>query len=408
MRLMFDAEKIKADFPILSTKVHGYDLVYLDSGATAQKPQVVIDKEAEVYTNINANIHRGVHHLSELTTSEYEAARERVRAFIGAESTSEVVFTAGATAGVNTVAYSFGHKYIGEGDNVVVSQMEHHSNIVPWQIICERAGAELRMLPFDDKGEIMYDKLDELVDDRTRILAITQASNVLGTMPDLKYIIDFCHQRDVPVLVDGCQGVVHQKVDVQQMDCDFYVFSGHKLYAPTGIGVLYGKRKWLDDMPPFLGGGDMVSTVSFEKTTYAELPLKFEAGTSNYVGAIALGEAIEYLNGLDREAIVEHENTLANYAIERLSTIEGLKIYGQSRERCSIVSFNIEGVHPYDLGMIIDKLGVAVRTGTHCAEPVMQRFGITGTVRASFAMYNTVADVDRLYEAVERAATMLR
>lgn len=405
---MFDAEKIKADFPILATKVYDHDLVYLDSGATAQKPQVVIDKIAQVYSNINANIHRGVHHLSETSTAEYELARERVRAFIGAGSAAEIVFTAGATAAINTVAYSFGAKYIGEGDNVVVSEMEHHSNIVPWQIICERAGAELRMLPFDDKGEIMYEALDALVDSRTKIVGITQASNVLGTMPDLKYIIDFCHAQGVPVLVDGCQGVVHQKVNVEELDCDFYAFSGHKLYAPTGIGVLYGKRKWLEEMPPFLGGGDMVATVSFAKTTYAELPLKFEAGTSNYVGAMALGTAIEYVNGLDREAVVAHEEALAGYAIERLKTIEGLRIYGESSARCSIVSFNIEGVHPYDLGMIIDKLGVAVRTGTHCAEPVMQHFGVTGMVRASFAMYNTMSDVDRLFEAVERAATMLR
>lgn len=405
---MFDAQKIKADFPILSTKIHGHDLVYLDSGATAQKPQVVLDKIAQVYSEINSNIHRGVHHLSELTTAEYEKARETVRAFIGAESTAEVVFTAGATSAINTVAYSFAQKYIFKGDNVVVSQMEHHSNIVPWQIICDRVGAQLRVLPFDDKGEIMYDKLDELVDSRTRILAITQASNVLGTMPDLEYIIDFCHKRNVPVLVDGCQGVVHEKIDVQKLDCDFYAFSSHKLYGPTGIGVLYGKRQWLEDMPPFLGGGDMVATVSFEKTTYAELPLKFEAGTSNYVGAIALAAAIEYLNGFDREAIAEHENALARYAIERLESIEGLKVYGKSSKRCSIVSFNIEGVHPYDIGMIVDKLGVAVRTGTHCAEPIMQRFGITGTVRASFAMYNTMSDVDSLYEAVARAAKMLK
>ncbi|MFI3265636.1 MAG: cysteine desulfurase [Rikenellaceae bacterium] len=405
---MFDAKKIKADFPILSTKVHGHDLVYLDSGATAQKPSSVLLKIEQLYNSLNANIHRGVHHLSEATTQEYEAAREKVRSFIGAESCAEIIFTAGATSAINTVAYSFAERFIGRGDNVVVSEMEHHSNLVPWQMICQMKGAELRMLPFDDNGEIIYDKLDELVDERTRILSITQASNVLGTMPDLKRIIDFCHNHGVPVMVDGCQGVVHQKVNVVDMDCDFYAFSGHKLYGPTGIGVLYGKKSLLEDMPPFMGGGDMVSTVSFEKTTYAELPLKFEAGTSNYIGAIALGAAIDYVNALDRDAVARHEQALCDYALERLSMIEGLRIYGQSKERCSIVSFNIDGVHPYDLGMIIDKLGVAVRTGTHCAEPVMQHFGVTGTVRASFGLYNTLEDVDKLYEAVERAASMLR
>ncbi len=405
---MLDLKKIRADFPLLGTEVYGRPLVYLDNGATAQKPLCVIEKIDALHRSLNANVHRGAHYLSERCTEEYEAARETVRAFIGAESTREIVFTAGATAAINTVAYSFGERWIGPGDNVVITEMEHHSNIVPWQLICERKGAQLRVVPFNDRGELYYDRFAELIDDKTRIVAVTQASNVLGTMPQLQRIIGLAHGRGVPVLVDGCQGIVHGGVDVAALGCDFYAFSGHKLYGPTGIGVLYGREEWLEQMPPFLGGGDMVATVTFEKTTYAELPLKFEAGTSNFIGAIGLAEAIRYLQRLDPREVAQHERLLLDYATQKLSAIEGLRIYGLAPRKCSIVSFTVEGTHPLDLGMILDKLGIAVRTGTHCAEPVMTHFGVTAMCRASFALYNTTSEIDALTEGVERAVRMLR
>lgn len=406
--MAYDIAKIRADFPLLSSKVYGKDLVYLDSGATAQKPLSVIEKVDYLHRHLNGNIHRGLHYMSEECTTAYEAAREEVRRLIGAASKREVVFTAGATASINTVAYSFGEKFIYAGDNVITTEMEHHSNIVPWQLICERKGAELRVVPFDDAGRLMTEKLPELLDDRTRLLCVTQASNVLGTCPDLKPIIEVAHAAGVPVLVDGCQGIVHGGVDVQALDCDFYAFSGHKLYGPTGIGVLYGKEHWLEEMPPFFGGGDMVATVSFAGTTYAELPLKFEAGTSNYIAAIGLGEAIRYLNTLDPKEVMRHEQQLLEYATEKLQRIDGLRIYGTQPDKCGIVSFTIDGTHPMDVGMILDKMGIAVRTGTHCAEPVMTHYGITSMVRASFALYNDFTDIDRLEAGVQRAARMLR
>lgn len=338
----------------------------------------------------------------------YEAARERVREFIGAAAREEVIFTAGATASINTVAYAWGEEFLREGDNIIVSEMEHHSNIVPWQLIAGRKGAELRVLPFDDEGRLMVEQLDSLLDERTKMVAVTQASNTLGTRPDLKYIIDKAHSAGAVVMVDGCQGVVHGGVYVAALGCDFYAFSGHKLYAPTGIGVLYGKQSLLEQMPPFLCGGDMVDRVSFERATYAPLPLKFEAGTANYVGAIGLGEAVRYLQGLDLQAVEEYERRLTAYATELLSTIEGMKIYGTTADKCSILSFNVEGVHPYDMGMILDKLGVAVRTGQHCAEPVMTHYGVTGMCRASLAMYNTREEIEALHRGVERAVRMLR
>ena len=405
---MLDLKKIRADFPILSRTVYGKPLIYLDNGATAQKPACVIETVDQLHRTLNANVHRGVHFLSEESTVQYEAARETVRQYIGAESTAEVVFTAGATAGINTVAYSFGERYIGAGDNVIVSEMEHHSNIVPWQIICQRKGAELRVLPFDDDGRLCIEKLPELMDERTRIVAVTQASNVLGTCPDLPEVVRMAHAAGVPVLVDGCQGIVHGGVDVEALDCDFYVFSGHKLYGPTGVGVLYGKRKWLEQMPPFMGGGDMVGTVTFNGTTWAELPLKFEAGTANYIGAIGMAEAIRYLRQFDRAEIAAQEQRVLQRASEWLERIPGLRIYGTQRDKCSIVSFTVEGTHPYDIGMILDKLGIAVRTGTHCAEPVMTHYGLTGMCRASFAFYNTVEEADALAAGVERAVGMLR
>lgn len=399
---------IRDDFPILGTKVNGKPLIYLDSGATAQKPERVIEAVNRLHREQNANIHRGVHRLSEQATELYEQARERVRGFIGAEQREEVIFTAGATASINTVAYAWSEKFLHEGDNIVISEMEHHSNIVPWQLMAERRGAEIRVLPFDDAGRLMVEQLDELLDDKTRMVAVTQASNTLGTRPDLQTIISKAHAAGAHVLVDGCQGVVHGGVNVKALDCDFYAFSGHKLYGPTGIGVLYGKREILEQMPPFLCGGDMVDRVSFAKTTYAPLPLKYEAGTANFIGAIGLGEAVEYLNALDLKAVEEYERELTRYAEEQLQKIDGLRIYGTTEDKCSIISFNVEGVHHYDLGMILDKLGIAVRTGQHCAEPVMAHYGITGMCRASIAMYNTREEMDGLYRGVERAVRMLR
>ena len=403
-----NVESIRRDFPILQRTVNGKPLVYLDSGATAQKPERVIEAVNRMHREQNANIHRGVHQLSAEATQLYEQARERVRTFIGATSREEVIFTAGATASINTVAYAWSERFLHEGDNIIISEMEHHSNIVPWQAVAERRGAEIRVLPFDEEGRLMTEQLDTLLDERTRMVAVTQASNTLGTRPDLRPIIEKAHAVGAHVMVDGCQGVVHGGVDVVALDCDFYAFSGHKLYGPTGIGVLYGKRELLDEMSPFLYGGDMVDRVSFEKTIYAPLPLKYEAGTSNYIGAIGLGEAVEYLRGFDLHEVEEHEMSLMRYAEEQLRRIDGLRIYGSTKDKCSIISFNVEGVHHYDLGMILDKLGIAIRTGQHCAEPVMTHFGITGMCRASIAMYNTREEMDTLVRGVERAVRMLR
>ncbi|MBO5711054.1 MAG: SufS family cysteine desulfurase [Rikenellaceae bacterium] len=405
---MWNADKIRAEFPILDQKIYGKQLVYLDNGATAQKPRVVTETIDLLHNKLNANIHRGVHFLSEQCTELYEQARERVRSFINVASTREVVFTSGTTASINLVAHSYGQLAIGQGDNVIVSEMEHHADIVSWQLVCAMRGAELRVIPFDDEGRLQVEKLAELIDQRTKIVCVTQASNVLGSRPDLQFVIETAHRAGIPVLVDGAQGIVHGGVDVQALDCDFYVFSGHKLYAPTGIGILYAKEKWLEQMPPYMGGGDMVKTVTFEHTDYADLPLKFEAGTTNYIGAIGLGEAINFLQGLDLKAAEEHETRLMRMAAEKLSTIEGLRIYGNCPDKCAIVSFNVDGAHPYDLGMIMDKMGVAVRTGTHCAEPIMTHYGVTGMVRASFAMYNTEEEVELLYKAVVKAVSMLR
>ncbi len=404
---MKNLEQIREDFPILESKVYGKPLIYLDSGATAQKPKCVIDKVNYLHQEMNANIHRGVHYLSQEVTSLYEDARESVRRFIGAEHKEEIIFTAGATAAINTVAYSWGES-LKSGDNIIVSEMEHHSNIVPWQLIAQRKGAEVRMLPIDDEGRLMVEKLDELLDSRSRLVAVAQAANTLGTRPDLKQIIAKAKATGALVLVDGCQGVVHGGVNVAELGCDFYAFSGHKLYGPTGIGVLYGRREVLDAMPPFLSGGDMVDRVSFEKTTYAPLPLKFEAGTSNYIGAIGLAEAIKYVEQFNSAEIEAHEQALLKATTEGLSKIEGLKIYGTQPDKCGIVSFNVDGVHPYDLGMILDKLGIAIRTGQHCAEPTMKHFGVTGMCRASFGIYNTLSDIDALIAGVERAVKMLR
>lgn len=405
---MLNIEDIRSQFPILGTEVYGRPLVYLDSGATAQKPRCVIDEVNRLHTTLNANVHRGVHYLSEQTTELYEAARETVRRSIGAKSHSEIIFTSGATASLNLVAHSWGDDHLGAGDNIVVSEMEHHSNIVPWQLAAQRRNFEIRVLRFDDSGELLYDDLEKLIDGRTRLVAITQASNVLGTRPDLRRIIDAAHSVGAVVVVDGCQGVVHGGVDVQALDCDFYAFSGHKLYGPTGIGVLYGKERLLEQMQPFMGGGDMVDRVSFERTTFAAPPLKFEAGTSNYIGAIGLGRAIEWLGQFDPADMAAHERDLLDHTTRTLHGIDGLRIYGEAADKCAICSFDIDGVHHYDVGMILDKLGIAVRTGMHCAEPVMTHYGVSGMCRVSLALYNTREEIDRLGEGLRRAVRMLR
>ena len=406
--MAFVVENIRRDFPLLEQSVYGKPLVYLDSGATAQKPNCVINREAELYRTLNANIHRGVHHLSDRMTAFYEQARETVREFVGAAKREEIIFTSGATASINLVAYSYTERFLSQGDNIVVTRIEHHSNIVPWQLATQRKGAQLRFIEADDCGELILENLNEIIDSRTKVVAVSQASNTLGTCPDLKKIIAAAHAVGAVVLVDGCQGVVHGGVDVAELDCDFYAFSGHKLYAPTGIGVLYGKAEILESMPPFLAGGDMVDKVSFARTTFAPLPLKFEAGTANFVGAVALAEAIDYLQSLSRGEVAAHEQMLLDYATEKLSAIEGLTIYGTTSNKAPIVSFNVAGCDHYDIGMILDKMGIAIRTGHHCAQPVMERYGVNGMCRASFGLYNTTADIDALVAGVIRAVKMLR
>lgn len=405
---MFDVESIRKDFPILGREVYGRPLVYLDSGATAQRPACVTACVERLHNSLNANIHRGVHYLSAETTKLYEEARRTVCRFIGARHREEVIFTSGATAAINTVAYAWGAANIGAGDNVVVSEMEHHSNLVCWQQIARMRGAELRMLPFADDGRLMTERLDDVLDGRTKMVAVTQASNTLGTRPELGVVIEKAHRVGAKVLVDGCQGVVHGGVDVAALDCDFYAFSGHKIFAPTGIGVLYGRRELLEAMPPFMFGGDMVDKVTFGETTFAPLPLKFEAGTANFVGAIALGEALKYVESLPAAEVAAYEDELLRYATDELLRIDGLVIYGTTAGKCPIVSFNVDGVHNYDMGMILDKMGIAVRTGHHCAEPVMDHYGVTGMCRASLAMYNTAAEIDALVSGVRRAVRMLR
>jgi cysteine desulfurase / selenocysteine lyase len=403
---MRNIDSIRADFPILSEKVYGRDLVYLDNGATTQKPRMVIEAVNDLLLKYNANIHRGVHHLSDLASEAYEQARETVRAFINASSTDEIIFNSGTTAAINNVAFSYGERFVREGDEIIVSALEHHANIVPWQMLCERKGAQLKVIPMNDSGELLLDEYRKLLSPATRIVAVTQASNALGVVTPVREIIREAHRLGVPVLVDGAQGIQHGIVDVQEMDCDFYVFSGHKVYGPTGIGVLYGKRKYLDQIPPWQGGGDMVKNVTFEKTTYNELPFKFEAGTTNYPGAVGLAAALNYITETGREAISVAEAELLRYATAELSSIEGVKIYGTTENKISVISFLIDGIHQYDAGMILDKLGIAVRTGTHCAQPVMDRFGIDGTIRASFCFYNTRDEVDALTAGVRRVIEM--
>lgn len=397
----------REDFKILEQEVNNRPLVYLDNAATTQKPESVINAISEYYRTINSNIHRGVHHLSQLATTRFEEAREAIRRYINAKNSYEIIFTRGATESINLIANSFCRAFLKAGDEVIVSEIEHHANIVPWQMACEIAGANLKVLPFDDSGVLMIEKLEELITPKTKIISITHISNSLGTINPIEKVIRIAHSHNIPVMIDGAQAVSHEKVDVQQLDCDFYCFSGHKMYAPMGIGVLYGKEKWLNTMPPYQGGGEMIQQVTFEKTTYNELPFKFEAGTPAVSDVIGLHTAIQYIEKLGIDKILQHEQKLLQYATEQLSVIEGLRIYGTAPQKAAIISFNLEGIHPYDVGVIIDHLGVAVRTGHHCTQPVMQHFQIPGTVRASFALYNTQEEVDRLVEAVKKAKMML-
>lgn len=403
---MLDIQKIRADFPILSQKVNGKPLVYFDNGATSQKPQVVIDAISKYYSEINANIHRGVHTLSQLATDAYEASRLKIQKHINAKFSHEVLFTAGTTHGINLVANGFA-SILKPGDEVLVSALEHHSNIVPWQMLCEKTGAILKVIPMNNQGELIQSEYDKLLSDKTKIVTVNHISNALGTINPIKEMIAKARKFNAAVLIDGAQAVPHLVPDVQDLDCDFYVFSGHKICAPTGTGILYGKEAWLNKLPPYQGGGEMIKEVTFEKTTYAELPHKFEAGTPNISGGIVLGVAIDYLNEIGFENIQKQEKALLEYATEKLLEIEGLKIYGTSAEKTSVVSFNIDGIHPYDIGTIIDKQGIAVRTGHHCAQPIMNFFEIPGTIRASFAFYNTIEEIDLMITAVKKAQKML-
>lgn len=404
----FNPEDIRADFPILQTKVYGKPLVYLDNAATTQKPRCVVDTICGNYYTQNANIHRGVHFLSQRATEAHEEARKTVQKFLNAKSEREIIFTRGTTEAVNLVASSFGKAFCKEGDEIVVSQMEHHSNIVPWQILQADRGVSLKVIPFDEKGVLQVDKLNDLLTERTKLVAVAHVSNTLGTVNPVKEIVRMAHERGIPVLVDGAQSVPHMKVDVQDIDADFYVFSGHKIYGPTGIGALYGKEVWLDKLPPYQGGGEMIKNVSFEKTTFNELPFKFEAGTPDYIGSTALAEAIRYVEAIGMDNIARHEQALLKYATEKFGQIENIRFIGEAENKSGLVSFLVGDIHPYDLGAILDKLGIAVRTGHHCAEPVMKAFGIEGTVRASFGIYNTLEEIDILAAGVERAARMFR
>ena len=403
---MLDLQKIRADFPILTQKVNGKPLVYFDNGATAQKPQVVLDAITKYYSEINANIHRGVHTLSQWATDAYEESRGKIQKHLNAKHAHEIIFTAGTTHGINAVANGFA-ALLQPGDEILVSAMEHHSNIVPWQMLCERTGAVLKVIPMNEKGELIRSEYEVLLSEKTKIVTVNHISNALGTINPVDYIIQKAHEVGAAVLIDGAQATPHLKPDVQALDCDFYVFSGHKVCGPTGTGILYGKEAWLNKLPPYQGGGEMIATVSFEKTTYADLPHKFEAGTPNIAGGIVLGTAIDYLNEIGFEAIAAYELELLAYATQKLEQIEGLRIIGTAQHKTSVISFNVGNIHPYDIGTIVDKLGIAVRTGHHCAQPVMDFFGVPGTVRASFAFYNTKEEIDIFVEALQKAVMML-
>jgi cysteine desulfurase / selenocysteine lyase len=399
----FDVARIREDFPILQQKVHGKPLVYFDNGATSQKPQAVIDALNHYYTTENSNIHRGVHHLSERATAAYEEARGKIRGFINARNDKEIIYVRGTTEAINLVAQSYGRSFVKAGDEIVISAMEHHSNIVPWQMLCEQVGARLRVIPINHDGEIVMDEYRRLVNEKTKFVSVTHVSNALGTIVPVKEIVALAHQRGIPVLLDGAQAVPHLQVDVQELGCDFYAFSGHKMFGPTGVGVLYGRDELLEKMPPYQGGGDMISLVTFEKTHYNVLPYKFEAGTPHISGGIGLGAAIDYLQALDWRGLAAHEDALLRYATESLLSIDGLKIIGTAKEKAGVLSFVFDHIHAHDIGTILDQDGVAVRSGHHCAMPVMQRFGVPATTRASFAFYNTIEEIDVLIKAIHRA-----
>ena len=403
---MYDVAEVRKDFPILGREVYGKPLVYLDNAATVQKPRQVVEAMSEEYYNVNANVHRGVHFLSQQATELHEAARGTVRRFLNARSTAEIVFTRGTTESINLVAACFGEAFMREGDEVIVSEMEHHANIVSWQLLQARKGIRLRVIPVDDRGQLRMDEYERLFNERTRIVSVTHVSNVLGTVNPVRRIVDVAHAHGVPVLIDGAQSTPHFAVDVQSLGCDFFAFSGHKVYGPTGIGVLYGKEEWLDRLPPYMGGGEMIGHVSFEHTTFADLPLKFEAGTPDYVASTGLARALDYVSALGMDAIQAHERDLTRYALERLRQIPGMRILGEADDHDAVVSFLVGNIHHLDMGTLLDRLGIAVRTGHHCAEPLMRRFGVEGTVRASFALYNTHAEIDALAEGITRVAKM--
>lgn len=403
---MYDIEKIREDFPILSRTVYNKPLVYLDNGATTQKPRCVVESITDEYYSVNSNVHRGVHFLSQQATNLHEASRETVRRFINARSTSEIVFTRGTTESINLVAATFADSQMKEGDEVIVSVMEHHSNIVSWQLQAARKGIVLKVIPMNDKGELLIDECEKLFSSRTRIVSVAHVSNVLGTVNPVKEIIKIAHAHGVPVLVDGAQSIPHLPVDVKDLDADFFVFSGHKVYGPTGIGVLYGKENWLDRLPPYQGGGEMIKNVSFEKTTFNELPFKFEAGTPDYIGSTALAKALDYVSAIGMDNIAAYEHELTDYAIARMKEIEGMRIFGEAEQRGGVISFLVGNIHHLDMGTLLDRLGIAVRTGHHCAEPLMRRLGIEGTVRASFGLYNTKAEVDALVAGIARVSRM--
>jgi len=403
----YDIHSIRADFPILKTTVNGKPLVYLDNGATTQKPLAVINAITDYYTLKNSNVHRGVHHLSQVATDAYEITRKKVKHYINAAHEHEIIMTSGTTNGINLVSSCYGKQFVKAGDEIIISAMEHHSNIVPWQMLCEERHATLKVIPISDEGELDMNAYRSLLNDRVKMVAVTYVSNTLGTINPVKEIIKLAHEYDIPVLIDGAQAVQHIAVDVQALDADFFVFSGHKMYGPTGVGVLYGKEKWLEKMPPYQGGGDMIKEVKFEKTTYNELPFKFEAGTPNIEAGICLANAIDYINEVGLNNISLYETELLKYATQVLSDVEGIRIIGTSKEKSSVISFLLDGAHPYDVGVILDKLGIAVRTGHHCTQPLMERFAIPGTVRASIAMYNTKEEIDTLALAIKKAASML-
>lgn len=403
---MYDINKVREDFPILSRQIYGKPLVYFDNGATTQKPLCVLDAMRNEYLNVNANVHRGVHYLSQQATDLHEAARETVRKFINAPKVEEVIFTRGTTESLNLVVSSFGDRFLSEGDEVIVSVMEHHSNIVPWQLLAAKKGIAIKVIPMTDEGDVIMEEYEKLFNEKTRIVSITQVSNVLGTINPVKEMIRIAHEHEVPVMVDGAQSTPHMKVDVQDLDCDFFAFSGHKIYGPTGIGVLYGKEKWLDEMPPYQGGGEMIESVSFENTTFEKLPFKFEAGTPDYVATHGLATALNYVTELGLDNIFAHEQELTRYAMEQMKEIPGMRLFGTSQHKDAVISFLVGDIHHLDMGTLLDRLGIAVRTGHHCAEPLMHRLGISGTVRASFALYNTKEEVDALVAGIKRVSQM--